>query len=782
MAASNSSLVTVSLGGDPPQSTHPSSSKADALDREPWPDTHSSSDDAGARRPSVCTGAGDDTGTQKDDPMQSTRSPQESSDTSTPKSTSPGESIPAKTSDERALTPDGAASGETLRLGSISRGHRSTKVDSNRHLSAVRQSGSDPHFAANLPLLLTVFVCAIAAVCGLVVTGVHYLVLYSGCPLGINGCNDFHHMEKEGFFLVRWVLEVTDPGVPEGLVYIVVALLGALVYCSVLTRLPERTVFEIKGGGTLQSLVAVATGERILLSDAVLRLLATGLYLGTGGSLGGEGPAIQVCTAISMAIGWGCGIGSSVTQSLLASLGFVCGFAASFNAPVAGILFAMEELAHVSPSLEKSMICCIMVASVVATATLRSCYGDTHIFKVQWTEQSRDLGNSGFGQDFWMLVAVPIGLVCSFVGAGLVLGMRGLNKLRVRYAKKCPYTVLFSCQAVLVALIGMGVFRATGLRGVWGIGAGSLQKALKYGDQLEVWDYLIFAIGKAAAMLLAVTVRAPGDVLEPVLIIGGFTGGTMGRILCYVLEVPSDEVMSPCIVFGMVGLFASCFRFPLTPIVIVGEITGVESYSYILPTALAGFTAMTASSRLFRPILDEIMHEDDIDLHSLMEEVKLEEATHEERRGSKSEAGNDGEAEDEGEGEVPPANGERRNSRGLFNMEEMLHDLVDVHSPRRASLTKSYSKSSLTSGMQRERLHSQSSHWGTRNSDDDFTVPQEDSRSRWGASLGEEWPHTAQTSCVFSASGRRTSTRSRARTRSDSFATATSLVGGSGVR
>jgi len=82
----------------------------------------------------------------------------------------------------------------------------------------------------------------------------------------------------------------------------------------------------------------------------------------------------------------------------------------------------------------------------------------------------------------------------------------------------------------------------------------------------------------------------------------------------------ASQVVKPCLVFGMVSLFASCFRFPLTPVLIVLEFMGEETYAIVLPTALAGFTAITVSNRLYPPLLDIIMHRDDLDLETVREE------------------------------------------------------------------------------------------------------------------------------------------------------------------
>lgn len=139
---------------------------------------------------------------------------------------------------------------------------------------------------------------------------------------------------------------------------------------------------------------------------------------------------------------------------------------------------------------------------------------------------------------------------------------------------------------------------------------------------------MIFAAGKMIAMILAVSLRAPGDVLEPVLISGGFIGGTIGALLGK--GALGEQAIKPCIIFGMVGLFASCFRFPLTPVVIVLELTGINTYTLILPTVLTSFTAIMVSNRLNRPILDELMYQDGVDLHQLAE---AEMADHEKQHG-----------------------------------------------------------------------------------------------------------------------------------------------------
>lgn len=502
----------------------------------------------------------------------------------------------------------------------------SRRSDANAMLSGIvagdtDDDGHDPlALPPTYPLPLLFFVCVLAIICGFVVQGVHVAIKYAGCPLGLNGCNDFTGKEKTGFFLVRWVKTTFGDDVPEDVVYVVCAFLGAVVFTEILKRIPEKHAAQVRGGGTVQALVAVAAGERITFTSGVLRVLTSSIYLGTAGTLGMDGPAIQVCTAVTTSIGWFIGMRAKETQSLLACLGFAGGFAASFNSPLAGIMFAMEELQHISPTVSRHIICIILMTSVVATTVSRLLNGDSSLFDPNWGKADGSL-HKVFGQNMWMLISVPIAVVCSFAGLFISRALDKCWELVDRSKRRVPYRLITIVMVTASAAIGSGVYQITGLRGVWGIGYESLQQA--FNRDLTFSTFFVIAVGKALAMVVSLSVKCPGDMLEPVLLSGAFLGGAMGSLLEQVVqdEILASQVVKPCIVFGMVSLFASCFRFPLTPVVIVLEFMGEETYAIVLPTALAGFTAITVSNRLFPPLLDRVMHRENISLERISEET-----------------------------------------------------------------------------------------------------------------------------------------------------------------
>jgi len=500
--------------------------------------------------------------------------------------------------------------------------------DSFQRLSAVpvvkSEHGEDKeHHGQALPCCLILYVCALAILCGFLVSGCHKAFVYSGCILGINGCNSLngYKYEKMGYILVK-----AFPEVPEEIVYIASSVAGAFLCGLIIVCLPQHLQEQVKGGGTCQSLVAVATGVAVPLRAAILRISLALLFLMSGGSMGAEGPSIQVCTSFAMLVGWYSGIRAAVTQSLLASLGFSCGFAASFNAPLAGITFAMEELQHVSTRLTQATIYMIMVAAALSTAVARATAGNYQLFQPTWAEDIMESIEGGsvdkiLGEKMWMLIAVPIAIACSLCGFVISKSNCVLHRLLQKYRPLVPLPVAFALQAIITASFGALVFRVTGLRGVWGIGAESLQIAMT--KTIPLGHLLLFAIGKGLALALGMAVRCPADILEPVLITGGFLGGAIGSLL------PQDDTellergtVMPCIIFGMVGLFASCFRFSLTPIVIVLEIVGTESYSLILPAVLCGFTASTCSDHLFPALLEDILEQDGINLQELVEQAE----------------------------------------------------------------------------------------------------------------------------------------------------------------
>jgi len=292
----------------------------------------------------------------------------------------------------------------------------------------------------------------------------------------------------------------------------------------------------------------------------------------------------------------------------------------------------------------------------VSTAVARGCSGNKNLMQAGLSQDLKDSVSGGsldkvFGQHMWMLVAIPIGALSSVAGFLVTKSITWLY-VRIRSCRSVvPEALAFVLQAVLAAIVGAVVFRITGLRGVWGVGYESMQKAFE--EEFTALEYLIFALGKTIAMILGISVQGPGDLLEPILISGGFFGGFIGVVLKHIItnDALAQQVLKPCILFGMSSMFASCFRFPLTPVVIVLEMMGLETYSLILPVFFGCLTASLISSRFFDPLLDELMRVGGVDLHVLAleadaraEEEEEEELQHRRSSEHSSESGTSSES------------------------------------------------------------------------------------------------------------------------------------------
>lgn len=575
--------------------------------------------------------------------------------------------------------------GNFSRAASQSRTSLTERSDRFSMLSVQPEGPSASHTMRDvLPPLLVIFVCIIAAFLGFVVAGLHDMIKYVGCPLGVNGCNSFsgEAYEKKGYILPR---ALTD--LPEDLIYIVAGMFCLFIIGLIVDLAPDNYGKQVLGGGTVQSLLAVAAGIPIPFKCAVLRVVITAIYFVGGGTMGGDGPTIQVCTSLSCMIGWVCGIRAARTQSLLASLGFCCGFAASFNAPLSGILFAMEELQHVSSRLTTRVLCMILIGSIVSTSVMRSFLGNKVLFLASHPDNLEEMVIGGsvdsiYGQRMWMLISLLIGVMASIVGYLFSIAFKWTHIVLTKASQLgLPRSVIFPLVAGIVASIGSAVFRSTGLRGVWVIGVRSLQTALNQeSEDVHAGHLLIFALGKMAAFTLSVSARFPGDTLEPVLISGAFLGGAIGKIIPADL---SEDAISSCEIFGMVGLFASCFRFPLTPVVFAIELTGTRTYHLVLPAALSCFTGLQVSNYLFPPILEQILHQDDIDLDAV---AALAEATEEEEMYARSEE--EVSMSHESEHSFPPVpdspalsnDGSHRKEKGRFQtlIEKLEDTMIDV--------------------------------------------------------------------------------------------------------
>jgi CIC family chloride channel protein len=298
---------------------------------------------------------------------------------------------------------------------------------------------------------------------------------------------------------------------------------------------------------------------------AVVKILATALTVGTGGSGGREGPMVQAGAGIGSRLARWLRLGPAERRVLLAA-GMGAGVAAVFRTPLAGALFASEVL-YRSGELEPEVLVPAAVSAVVAYAVAG--------FAIGWGP---------------LLPAVPLGfLVPLHLPAYALLAFVLVALARVYVAAyhgtagyfrrlRLPAAVKPAVGAGAAALLGVSLFALGGgderSLAVLGFGTGLLQEALAGPGTLTVGLLAAVALGKLVTTCLTIGSGGSGGLFGPALVIGGCAGGALGLAL----QPFGPEWVPPpaaLVVLGMAGLFAAAAKTPFSTAVIVCELTGV---------------------------------------------------------------------------------------------------------------------------------------------------------------------------------------------------------------
>lgn len=330
-----------------------------------------------------------------------------------------------------------------------------------------------------------------------------------------------------------------------------------------------------QGSGIPQAIAALnlppgVRRHRLLsLRIAAGKVLLTVAALGCGASVGREGPTVQVGASIMHALRrWARFPAADVDRGLILA-GGAAGVAAAFNTPLAGVVFAIEELSRSFEERTSGTILSAVVLAGIAALALAGNY-------------------SYFGATSAALVApgqwVAV-LVCGLAG-GLAGGLFSRAMLAVqralpagvaRFRTRSPVAFAFACGA-LVACIAWLASGAT-------FGTGYAEaRALVQQEHASASGY---AALKALATLVSYAAGLPGGIFAPSLSVGAALGG---GLVDWIPSAPAGAV----VVLGMAAYFAGVVQAPLTALVIVIEMTGDRALT--LPLMAAVFLARALSS------------------------------------------------------------------------------------------------------------------------------------------------------------------------------------------
>jgi len=339
----------------------------------------------------------------------------------------------------------------------------------------------------------------------------------------------------------------------------------------------RRFAPEVAGDGVPEATAALAVRSGYLPTrSAPLKILVTSLTVGSGGSAGREGPIVQVGSSIGSSIARHTGLGEDRVRSLVAA-GAGAAIGASFNAPIAGMLFAMEVILG---NFAIRHLNAVVVASVAAAVTTRSIVGQDLILRA-FPHRVRDP---------WELVLYAVlGVLAALVGWLFLRAIRAVDSFpKPRRAWITPVML-----GLLIAGVGLLEPR------VLGTGQAYVRGLLNLLSTESIVWYAVLGICGAKVLATALTLGSGGSggAFMPSLFIGAALGAGFADLIGPVWSVSALEPGSFAVV-GMAATFAAVARAPLTSILIVFEIT--QDYGLVLPLMLAASLATFLADRVHR--------------------------------------------------------------------------------------------------------------------------------------------------------------------------------------
>ncbi|NDL67485.1 ClC family H(+)/Cl(-) exchange transporter [Anaerotalea alkaliphila] len=318
------------------------------------------------------------------------------------------------------------------------------------------------------------------------------------------------------------------------------------------------------------------------LHTVVMKFIGGTLAIAGGLSLGREGPSIQL--GASVAEGLGNKVGRSrMERKILMASGASAGLAAAFNAPLAGVLFALEEIfKYFSPLILLST----MAAAVVAEFVSKQVFGFEPVFHFALTK-TMPLEN------YWMLVVMGglLGLLGAFYNRTL-LQVQSLYKKNGFLTERNRIVLPF----LLAGVLGLAFPIVLG-------GGHRIVEQLNLENGLGLL-LLIFTV-KFGFSMVSFGSGAPGGIFLPLLVLGSVQGAMFATVAIRYLGV-DPALFHNFVIFAMGGYFAAIVRAPITGIVLILEMTG--SLHHLLALSIVSMTAYIAADLMKSlPIYDSLL-------------------------------------------------------------------------------------------------------------------------------------------------------------------------------
>jgi CIC family chloride channel protein len=355
--------------------------------------------------------------------------------------------------------------------------------------------------------------------------------------------------------------------------FVVIPVIGGLIYGPLIYRYAR----EARGHGVPEVMIAVADqGGRIRPQVSVVKAVASALCIGTGGSVGREGPIVQIGSALASTMGQWVRMPENRLRVLVAC-GAGGGIAATFNAPITGVFFGVEIILR-EFSIEALFV--VMVSAMVADVIGGAFLGHRPFL-------------SGFPAGIalhhprnYLLVAV-LAVIAALIGLAFKNVLYKTEDICDRAWRNRPEWARPAAGGIVLGLLLLAIPQ------LYGVGYPVMYKAAA-GDYV-LWFLLVLAAGKILACSLTIGIGGSGGVFAPSLFLGVTSGMAFGEIAGHIFGPAAGQPALYAAV-AMGAVFAAAARAPLTSMASVVEMTG--DYTLTLPVMLAVAIATAVSRAL----------------------------------------------------------------------------------------------------------------------------------------------------------------------------------------
>lgn len=330
---------------------------------------------------------------------------------------------------------------------------------------------------------------------------------------------------------------------------------------------------EARGHGVPEVMESIVLrGGAIRPRVMIAKVIASAVSIGSGGSVGREGPIVQIGSAIGSAIGQALKVTGSHLRTFVAC-GTAAGIAATFNAPIAGALFAMEVILS---DFGISQFSPIVVSSVAATVVSRHFLGDFSAFDIPQYE---------LVSVFEMIPYLILGVLAAFVALAFINILYKTEDLFEDFP--LPDLLKPVCGGLLIG--GIGIL----FPHIFGVGYDTISLAL---NGKLVGAFMLLLVGlKVVATSITIGSGGSGGIFAPSLFLGACLGGFVGTIVHTLFPTLSASPGAYALV-GMGAVASGAMHAPITSILIIFELT--NDYHIILPLMITCIISVLITTRL----------------------------------------------------------------------------------------------------------------------------------------------------------------------------------------